>query len=1709
MVHKKYIKRGNKTFGPYLYENYREKGITKTKYLGKDALKSSVKEVKFNWKFFLILCGLILFVSVLFLFIFENNLSLEKKIFLKGALGTESPLGVFVRVVGAAPPEIEGIPEEFLVCENTPLSYFFNVSYYNHAINRVSVTVDPVDYFYISLNKQVDENNANYELWSSKLTKDSVNRNRVGNNGWAVYSKTIAASYLDYANSTQLVSTKITVIEVNNPPKFDKIGTKTVWTHGDDSNLSIKLNIPYEETPLDKLNFSLNYKNGSISPFIINALGEINISGNDSLIDPGNTSKVYNLSICVNDTGIQHPHPNISLCWNQGWDSVPLQYCDDFSLTITRENRPPIIVSYSPLNLSENISSTDSLYFNITKKDPDETIPDSYWYSDTNFLKFYRGIDTGDVDTLEYNFGCGISGNHSIKVIVSDGLLNTSLQWNFSISGIACPVQPVSTGGGSSGGGGGGKLSCDEKWGCNEWVQCKNLKNFTGSKDSKWLNSEDTKLIQDRCNSFNYSSYFCGFQVRTCTDFNLCKTNLTKPGILKECYYTDNPNCNDSIKNCHDGHCELLTDCGGPCAPCPTCSDKIKNQEETDIDCGGPCSACPEVPIRPLVFKSIVSYSLIALLAVVLILVFRQIWEYKKFKKIREEKSIRSSIGGVRPLINLFLVLGIVALLFFANIFIMNISKPGALVSNAQFSFLNNYGFMNSFLKGLGSFYLTGPILSNDGSTQIILGSDSDNGAKYSGQNFYFYAQYQHSSDSSSVTGGYCRIRFEDYNHIFSDWFNMPYELNPGSGAFGYSTLLNYKGNYNFEVQCSFDSSFNSANPGFVSATDSFIVTNTPPVFNDAWKTNYYGLEDNLFIYDFSSNASDVDINDNLFFDFQSINLMPISNFPWIILNSSSGIMKINSSTNSQTGIFRVSVKVLDSNNVGELREFNFNIGPVNDAPVFLNLENKSFEKDALFDYTINSYDEENNFPFKLNIDFLNCSNEILRGNCTLFTGMQYTFNEALGTLHINFIPGNMDIGSYLINFSLTDASSLGNKTASKLINFTVNPVIWKSPLHLNLSWNEGETVYLNLSENVSENNMIFSSESGFPSFSLSSQGIISFVPDDQDVGENLIKITARDSSMNSSKIFNFTIYNINDNVSIVKPLNFNGVNMIGSDYFEGFENSPIELILFADDNDFLVSQKNFYNENLTFNFTISGPNSSLFNFVSLGLARPWRTEYRAFFIPRNESLGNYTILLNLSDKSGSSDSYIFNLSLLARAYDTPVINYPFNETEFNFDEGKIYNITFNVSHKVGDNLLYKVYIGGLLNSSFSGSGNGTNLTWQFTPSYDQETYGSKINLSILVSNPLFRELSANQTWNLTINHTNAPPKFISYIGDKILPYTSVFQIDLKDYFYDIDNKDPHYNQSIRFIITSNSSPGYVTVSPVTENWTFVLSSSKFSGYSEKLNITAYDLDENGDNLSSAVSNNFIVEFIEPQKVQVPIPVPQSGSGSTSDKIIALKILVPGQISAYDHERITIPLSLINSGKTAFNDLNLTASLFKNGNTSKDANYSLDKTYFKILAPGQNESFNATIFFNTNIAGNYDLTINVKSRAPIYSDWGKIQINLQKTNESQVREKILFTEEFITENPQCVEINELIKDAKNFMDKGEYGLAMRKSEEAINACKTAISQVSVPLPKSNYFIVSLYLVIAILIAFILGIAYYFFQRKKFETPAVEEEYKKI
>ena len=267
------------------------------------------------------------------------------------------------------------------------------------------------------------------------------------------------------------------------------------------------------------------------------------------------------------------------------------------------------------------------------------------------------------------------------------------------------------------------------------------------------------------------------------------------------------------------------------------------------------------------------------------------------------------------------------------------------------------------------------------------------------------------------------------------------------------------------------------------------------------------------------------------------------------------------------------------------------------------------------------------------------------------------------------------------------------------------------------------------------------------------------------------------------------------------------------------------------------------------------------------------------------------------------------------------------------------------------------------------------------------------------------------------------------------------------------------------------------------------------------------NLTNNSQILTNTTSNNFQIEFEEsqgdtPTPQLTPQPTPSTGGTTSSSsgrgQIVSLKIIAPRGISGDVGEVLDIPLQLINAGETSFNDLSLNSSAFKHGEIVSEIGTSLDLEFLKELRPGQEVNFSLKVFLNTNRTGEYEILIGAESRSPRYKDWAKIHIDLQAINESQVRELIIFTEEFIVSNPSCIEITEVMKEAELYLQKQDYINAKRKTEEALDSCKQAISQVSVPRVKLKYFKISVYFISSIILAIILGLSYYAIRRRKLQ-----------
>ena len=487
-------------------------------------------------------------------------------------------------------PVLGNVSYPIHACENESLNYEFNATDLDSS--TLDFHVNPSDPFFIDPDYRsvfVEDNVSLSYLISRRLSKEDT-----GNHS-------ITISVTDPTDLSDSTETKFEVIPINNHPVVKDLGVNTVYLKGDDHVFYEIVNVSDVEDGTqesENITFSIDFfENDSL--FNISSEGVINYTANES--DLGS----YVIRLCVNDSGISSSHPMILLC--EG-DSEPVTKCQNFSLTITDENRAPEIIAHYPNNTEEIIVyEGEEIYFNITKYDPDGNIPESYWYLDEGFQQ-YNGFES-NIAEFSYSFGYESEGDHFVEVVVSDGLLNTSMRWNITVLD-AEPPQPSSGGGGSVG------LSeeCIPKWVCGFWNTCQLVDiGFL----HKTITKEQSKNLKKKCALQGIKNDSCGFQIRNCYDINECGTEEGKPFIVDVCSFSDDPSCDDGIKNCHQGSCEVLIDCGGPCAPCATCSDGIRNQGEEGVDCGGPCPWKCEVE-EPLFKKINIIYILLITLALLI-----------------------------------------------------------------------------------------------------------------------------------------------------------------------------------------------------------------------------------------------------------------------------------------------------------------------------------------------------------------------------------------------------------------------------------------------------------------------------------------------------------------------------------------------------------------------------------------------------------------------------------------------------------------------------------------------------------------------------------------------------------------------------------------------------------------------------------------------------------------------------------------------------------------------------------------------------------------------------------------------------------------------------------------------------------------------------------------------------------------------------------
>ena len=411
------------------------------------------------------------------------------------------------------------------------------------------------------------------------------------------------------------------IICLNRPPILNEFPTNLTAEEGE--------TFFYDVNATDANNATQNltfYDNASLFD-IEQGTGIINFTA------PGSSNGIYHILITVQDN---------STCANRNNTQTLI-------LNISSANVAPSITSYYPLE-NPTINETWEQLFNISYEDGDNDTLTIYWYLNNSLVSSFN--DASNILKSNYTFVGNYTnaGIYIVNVIASDTLLNDSHNWTLTVTNVnrapgfnrtinnqTWPEDSVLYG-----------LDLDDysydpdiddtlSYSVNYLtsqhsiiVDINENNVVTFSQPSNWYGSDnisfnviDDKGASNTSNNITLTVYdvpethvtttitgaqgpgrtlecieywFCtfwsvcypdGFMKRTCTDLTDCGTEYYKPFEMQNC--TDIPSCFNRVK---DGD-ETDIDCGGSCGPCPSCFDGIMDNDETGIDCGGSCLPCP------------------------------------------------------------------------------------------------------------------------------------------------------------------------------------------------------------------------------------------------------------------------------------------------------------------------------------------------------------------------------------------------------------------------------------------------------------------------------------------------------------------------------------------------------------------------------------------------------------------------------------------------------------------------------------------------------------------------------------------------------------------------------------------------------------------------------------------------------------------------------------------------------------------------------------------------------------------------------------------------------------------------------------------------------------------------------------------------------------------------------------------------------------
>lgn len=295
------------------------------------------------------------------------------------------------------------------------------------------------------------------------------------------------------------------------------------------------------------------------------------------------------------------------------------------------------------------------------------------------------------------------------------------------------------------------------------------------------------------------------------------------------------------------------------------------------------------------------------------------------------------------------------------------------------------------------------------------------------------------------------------------------------------------------------------------------------------------------------------------------------------------------------------------------------------------------------------------------------------------------------------------------------------------------------------------------------------------------------------------------------------------------------------------------------------------------------------------------------------------------------------------------------------------------------------------------------------------------------------------------------------YLINNMTGYKSVI---LQDWI-SLDNffTEPDSDESCDYEAHTTSLAFYANVTVTEDNFAVIQFIREGEEY---INFSCTDKDNN-----TVYSNSIYVQIETLGEKEVPQPTPISTGGGgggvvtryktqikTKDVPVSLDIIHPSNVTIFENDTMSIPVTIRNLGNTTLTGLNISAI------SENNFTLHISKTRIAQLETGDEE----TILIRGDISRVYDsfqILVRVDVEEPSYTDTAKITINSLKKGKAD-RDmydiKYAFAQDLLTQNPMCLELTEFLERAQARLDANDFASASAMLDDFVGGCRYMISE---------------------------------------------------